>query len=228
MAHPSSTVKLSSALIPAFVAVGAAVGLGLALAVGPAVGWMLDRLDSAPAPLRLLDQLPLVWAIPLLTVLGAVAGWLVFSMWSEKVGRVLVDERTVRLENKKATVEFSRDEIAQIFLDKDELVLLDGASQELSRTDSESGLAESFAQAFGTFEYPWLGTTDPRETAFTDWVDRSKSLNEATHQLLRARRRALTDGKVGEAESLREQLAAQGVVVRDRGERQQYRLSTTE
>lgn len=227
MPDSSITVTLSSKLAPIFTVVGAAVGFALSFLVGPVVAWMLERLDSAPAPLRLVDQLPLIWAAPLLTLVGAVVGWIIFAVWNEEVGRILVDDQKIRIETKRTSADYSRDEVAQIFLDKDELVLTDEASQELSRTSSDSGLAESLSQAFTTFGYPWAGIGDPLETEFTEWVDRSQNLNEVAHARLRARRRALTDDKAGEAESLREELVAQGIVVRDRGEKQQYRLIST-
>lgn len=140
------------------------------------------------------------------------------------MGRVAVEEDKVRVDTKVTSAEFSRQEIAQIFMDKDELVLTDGGSRELSRTGSDSALAARLAEAFAAFGYPWEGAEDPRETEFVEWADRSGALEEPVHALLRARRRALSDVKAGEAESLREQLAERGVVVRDRGDKQQCRL----
>ncbi|WP_120003036.1 hypothetical protein [Nesterenkonia muleiensis] len=224
MSGPRITVTVDSKMAPAFAAAGAVIGLVASLLVGPAVSWLLERIDTAPAPLRLIDQLPLIWSMPLLTLLGAFGGWVVFSIWNDEVGRVVVDQESVRLESKKSSSIFSRQEIAEIFLDKDELVIVDDRLGELSRTVSDNGLAEKLTQAFTSYEYPWAGTKDPRDDAFTDWVDRSPGLDSAAHSLLRARRRALTDGKTGEAESLRDELAERGVVVRDRGEKQQYRL----
>uniref|UniRef100_UPI002634516A YqeB family protein n=1 Tax=Nesterenkonia sp. TaxID=704201 RepID=UPI002634516A len=206
MSETSITVTVDSKLMPAFAGVGAALGFGAAWAVGPVVSWLLDRVDSAPAPLRLIDQLPLVWSLPLLTVLGAVAGWIVFSLWNEEVGSVVVDPEKVRVHTKASSAEFTRDEVAEIFLDKDQLVLVDAESQELSRTSSDSGLAGKLGEAFRSFDYPWRGAGDPRDAEFVEWVDRSGPLEEPVHALLRARRRALADGKNGEAEALREQL----------------------
>ncbi|WP_150460214.1 YqeB family protein [Nesterenkonia ebinurensis] len=223
MSEQSITVTLDSKLMPAFAVAGAVLGAATAFLVGPVVSWLLDRVDSAPGPLRLIDQLPLVWSVPLLTVFGAVGGWIVFSLWNDEVGRVVVDEEKVRIDTKTGSAEFTRDEVSQVFLDKDEMVLTDAVSRELSRTGSDSGLAGRLAEAFTAFGYPWQGAKDPRDSAFVEWVDRSGALDESVHTLLRARRRAFADGRAGEAESLREQLAAQGVVVRDRGDKQQYR-----
>lgn len=224
MQDESTSVSLNSTLGVAFAAVGAVLGFGISFLVGPVVSWLLERIETAPGPLRLVDEMPLVASVPLLTVLGAVGGWIVFSIWNDDVGRVVIDQRTVRLETKHAASEYSREEITQIFLDKDDLVLIGDGARELSRTSSDSGLAPRLAQAFEQYDYPWCGAEDPREAEFTDWVDRSASLAEHDHVLLRSRRRALADGRTGEAESLRDQLAERGIVVRDRSERQQYRL----
>ncbi len=215
------TVTLDRRFAPAFVVVGAALGLGAAFAVGPLVDWLLDTVDGAPAPLRLIDQLPLGWAVALLTVAGAIAGLLVFAVWGDEVGEVTVDAERVVIAGTKASTSFTREEIAQIFLDKDELVLLDARSRELSRTPSDGAVAGRLAAALERFDYPWAGTSDPHE--FTPWVDRSPDLDARAHELLRRRRRALADGRTGTAEEARDELLELGVVVRDRGGRQQYR-----
>lgn len=223
MSEQSVTVTVDSKLMPVFAAVGALLGVATALLVGPVVAWLLERVDSAPGPLRLIDQLPLAWSLPLLILLGAVGGWIVFGLWNEEVGRVVVDPQKIRIDTKTVSTEFTRQEVTEIFLDKDQLVLTGPDSRELSRTGSDSGLAGKLAAAFTAFDYPWRGAGDPRESEYAEWVDRSDALEEHVHVLLRARYRALADGKVGEAETLRERLAAQGVVVRDRGDKQQYR-----
>lgn len=226
--EPSITVTVNSKFAPVFAIAGAIIGFLVSLAVGPVVSWLLGRIDTAPAPLRLIDQLPLVWSMPLLTLLGALAGWILFSVWDDEVGRVVVGPDTVRLESKKSSVVFSHDEVSEIFLDKDELVMLDLSAGELSRSASDSGLAKELKVAFSTFGYTWVGTKDPHDDAFVTWVDRNLSLDSSVHALLRSRQRALTDDKSGEAESLRDQLAQRGVVVRDRGGTQQYRILPAE
>jgi len=203
MTKPSITVTIDPKVALIFTGLGAALGLVVSLLVGPVVSWLLDRIDSAPAVLRLIDLLP--WSIPLLTVLGAVVGWLIFTHWNNDVGRVVVEPQQVRLDAKNFSAVYSRDEISEIFLDKDELVLLDDHAWELSRTTSEAGLAPKMAHAFTTLEYPWAGTKDPRDDAFTDWVDRSAELSEPIHALFRKRRRAIEDKRLGEAEELREE-----------------------
>lgn len=224
MSESSITVTVDSKLAPAFAAVGASIGLVVALLVGPVVSWLLDRIETAPAPLRLIDQLPLIWSAPLLTIAGAVVGWIVFSIWNEEVGRVVIDPQAVRVESGDSAAVFGREEIAEIFLDKDELVLVDDDSMELSRTASDNSLADRLSEALKGFGYTWVGAQDPREGDFCDWVDRSPDLAEPVHELLRARSRALADSRTGEAQARHDELAACGVVVRIRNKRQQYRL----
>lgn len=216
------TVTVDSKIAPIFALIGAVVGLVLALLVGPVVSWMLERFDSAPVILRLIDLTP--WSMPVLIVLGAVAGWIVFSIWNSEVGRVVVDEKQVRIAAEKTSAVYRRDEIAEIFLDKDELVLVDYQARELSRSTSEAGLARKLEAAFTTFDYPWAGAGDPWNDAFVEWVDHSPELDQDIHVLLRRRQRALDDGRRGEAADLRDALTNRGVVVRDRNNRQQYRL----
>lgn len=224
MTESSVTVTVDSKLSPVFAAVGALVGLGAALLIGPVVSWLLERIETAPGLLRLIDQLPLIAAAPLLMVAGAAGGWLVFALWNEEVGRVVIDRQEVRIESKETSAVYAQDEIAEAFLDKDELVLIGDRLRELSRTTSDAGLAAKLSEAFSAFGYTWAGSQDPRDDAFQDWSDRSRDLAADTHELLRARRRALADEKSGEAEALRDDLAQRGVVVRDRDKRQQYRL----
>lgn len=223
MSDTSATVKLPTKLAPVFIVAGAGLGLGAAFAVGPVVGWMLDTVDGAPAPLRLVDQLPLGWALPLLTLAGAIVGWFVFAVWGEEVGEVTVDAEQVVVKGSKGSAAYARDEIAEIFLDRDELVLLDAQAGELSRTSSDSAVAQQLKEVFERFDYPWAGTKDPRDAQFTEWVDRSPGLEARAHELLRHRRRALADERAGAAEEAREELRGMGIIVRDRSGQQQYR-----
>lgn len=218
------TVTVDSKIAPIFALLGAVVGFVVALLVGPVVSWMVERFDSAPVILRLIDLTP--WSMPVLIVLGAGAGWIVFKIWDSEVGRVVVDQRQVRIASEKTSAVYHRDEIAEVFLDKDELVLLDHQARELSRSASEAGLAQKLESAFTTFDYPWVGTVDPWDSDFVEWVDHSSGLDEANHALLRRRQRALDDERRGEAADLRDALTDRGVVVRDRNSRQQYRLTS--
>ncbi|GAA4517159.1 CysS/YqeB C-terminal domain-containing protein [Brevibacterium yomogidense] len=114
--------------------------------------------------------------------------------------------------------------MAEAFIDGDQLVLVDHTARELSRTTTEASLESGLRAAFESHGYDWYGRADPREAAFIPWVDRDAHCGADDHALLRARQRALTDRRTGEAATLRDELSARGIVVRDRGGAQQIRL----
>ena len=70
--------------------VGALVGFGLAFLVGPGVQWLVDLIGGAPGPLRLAASLPLAWAVPVLTLLGAGGGVWVSAAWQKEIGSLTV------------------------------------------------------------------------------------------------------------------------------------------
>ena len=224
MAQEDVTVRLDARWAWLFAVLGAALGLGAALAVGPVVEWLLALIDTAPGPLRLASVLPFAWAAPILTVAGAIAGWFVYGTWSEEVSEVTVSSTEVRVTTGSTTVRLAREEVVEAFLDREELVVVDARGRELCRARSDTSVAHRLRDAFERFGYPWAGTSDPRDAEFVTWVDRSEDLDEQTHALLRRRRRALTDERTGTAEELRDELLDLDVVVRDRGDSQQYRL----
>lgn len=226
MSAPSTTITLDRRLTPVFIGLGAAAGLALAFIAGPVTAWLLDRVDSAPVFLRIVDEVPLVVALPALTVIGALAGWFVFAIWEGEVGTVTLDADGVLITKEKSSARFMTDEIAEAFLDGDELVLVDDATRELSRTASDNGLEPRLRTAFEAHGITWRGTEDPRGAAFRPWIDRGAELDAEDHALLRARQRALTDKRAGEAAALRDQLRDRDLVVRDRDKAQQIRRIT--
>ncbi len=79
-------VTVPTSWMAGFAAVGAAVGLGAAFAVGPAVTWLLELVDAAPGPLRVVAALPAAAAIPLLCLVGAGLGLAAARQWRKDVG----------------------------------------------------------------------------------------------------------------------------------------------
>lgn len=224
MNAPSTTISLDRRLTSVFAGAGAVAGLALAFLTGPVTSWLLDRVDSAPVFLRVIDQLPFVVAAPALTALGAVAGWIVFAIWEGEVGTLTLDDDGVLITKEKSSVRFAADEVTEAFLDGEELVLVDERTRELSRTASDKGLEPRLRTAFGDHGITWRGSEDPRAAAFHPWVDRGPELEAEDHALLRARQRALTDERAGAAATLRDQLRDRDIVVRDREDAQQIRL----
>lgn len=224
MHEATVTIRLSSRLVLAFTVAGAAMGGLAAMAIGPTAAWLMRRLDPAPALVEQLDQLPLAWSVPVLMAVGAAAGLAISAARDRSSGRLSIDSRTVRLDHRGQASVVQHAEISEVFLDDAELVLLGRGGHELARIPAEDGLASELKEAFTMFGLPWAGSTDPRDAEFRPWTDRSRELDPTLHGLLRRRRRALQEGQTDEAESLRDQLAAHGVMVRDRGGTQQIRI----
>ena len=75
MAENTVNVSIPRRWIVGMHAAGALLGFGAAFVIGPLVTWLLGLAGDAPGPLRLAAGLPLVWAIPVLTLAGlGVAG----------------------------------------------------------------------------------------------------------------------------------------------------------
>ncbi|MEV0375116.1 hypothetical protein AB0I10_36000 [Streptomyces sp. NPDC050636] len=221
--EPSVTVRLPGAWLWAVILGGAALGLGAAFAVGPLADWMISFFDGAPGPLRLAAALPLVWAVPVLTLVGGVAGALVAGAWHAENPVIEVGTDSVVVHNTTGGRHVERALVAEVFTDGRELVLRDADGREHVRTRVDNGLAGRLKSAFEQQGYPWRGTVDPHEADYTTWVDNAPGLEERVHTLLRMRQRALADDRTGAADEAREELRALGISVRDRDKAQQYR-----
>ncbi|MYS85524.1 YqeB family protein [Embleya scabrispora] len=199
------------------------LGVGAGFAIAPFVDWSIDLVGSAPGPLRLAARLPTRWAVPTTTVLGAVLGaWMVVDARRESPV-VTVAEDHLTIHRNGSGLHVGRDRIHAVFTDGRDLVALDPSETELARVPATDLPVPHLRDAFAGFDYPWRGTTDPREAEFSTWVDGTPDLDEAAHTLLRTRKRALTDKRAGAAEEALDELRGLGVAVRDRKGAQQYR-----
>lgn len=217
------TVRLPQMWLWAVILIGVAIGVGTAFAVGPLADWMSGLFDGGPGPLKLAAALPLVWAVPVLALVGGVAGALVAGAWHDENPVVEVGAEHVVVKEGKGGHHVERARIAEVFTDGKELVIRDEDGREALRTRVDSGLADRLRSAFEQQGYPWRGTSDPHEAEYTAWVDNGPDLDERTHALLRTRQRALADDRNGAADEARDELRALGINVRDRGDAQQYR-----
>ncbi|MFD3993477.1 hypothetical protein [Streptomyces sp. NPDC058583] len=221
--EPPVTVRLPEAWLWVVILVGAGLGVGAAFAVGPVADWMIHLFDGAPGPLRLAAALPLVWAVPVLTLVGALAGAWVAGIWRAENPVVEVGADSIVVHHGGGGRHVERAQLAEVFTDGHDLVLRGAGGEEHVRTRVDSGLASRLRSAFEQHGYPWCGTADPYESAYTIWVDNTPGLDERAHALLRKRQRAITDDRTGAADEAREELQARGISVRDRGKAQQYR-----
>lgn len=223
MTEEETTITIPRPWIVGFCAVGAAVGLGAAFVVGPLVEWLISTADGAPGALRIAARLPLAWAIPVLTLAGAAVGFWITREWRREVGVVKVSASGITIENGRSRQHIDRQRIGGIFTDGKDLVVTDPQTNELSRSKTDAVLAKRQQHAFKGLGYPWLGTSDPYESAWLTWTDGGNSVDARVDNLLRTRQRALTDKRLGAADDARDELRSLGVVVRDRDHTQQYR-----
>ncbi|WP_449336565.1 YqeB family protein [Streptomyces flavochromogenes] len=99
-----------------------------------------------------------------------------------------------------------RDQLAEVVTDGHDPVLRGADGGEHVRTRLDSGLAGRLRSAFEQHGYPWCGTVDPHESAYTLRGDDTPGLDETAHALLRERRRAVADDRTGAADEAREAL----------------------
>ncbi len=97
-------------------------------------------------------------------------------------------------------------------------------SNELAREKTDRPAAR-LAEAFLTHGYPWRDQGDPRASQFRLWSETAQGLPAAARPMLSTRARALQEKKAPEPANLRAELINLGVVVRDEGGKQYWRLT---
>jgi hypothetical protein len=208
-----------------YVLVPAVVGAGL----GWALTALVDLLLGLPwipfrGPLSLIDSVPDQIAVPVLIGLGLLVG-VIFGLYAlhEELS-ITVDDQRVRLRRGDADRRLDRTAIADVFLDGKDLVLLGHDSNELARERTDRSAAR-LADAFTQHGYPWRAEGDPRAGDFRLWSESAHGLPAAARAMLSMRARALKAKKTEDAADLRAELINLGVVVRDEGGKQYWRLA---
>ncbi|MGP6173245.1 YqeB family protein [Corynebacterium sp. A21] len=178
LSHPLSNTPVGAATVAvrrrwyaAFQLVGAVVGALSAFVIGPIVGWLLSLIGDAPGPLRLAAELPLAWAIPALAILGAIVGLVLVAQWHEDAGTVLIDGRGITVADKDGKQRVLREDIQSIFTDGKDLIIDDLSGHERLRKKADDELATQLPAVLKNFDYRYLGTNDPQEAEFAEWVD---------------------------------------------------------
>jgi hypothetical protein len=207
--------------VPVPALIGAGLGWGLTALVDLLLGlpWIPFR-----GPLSLIDSVPDQIAVPVLIGLGLLAG-AIFGLYSlHEELTITVDDQRVRLRRGDADRRLDRTAVADVFLDGKDLVLLGHDSNELARERTDRPVAR-LADAFTQHGYPWRAEGDPRAGDFRLWSERAHGLPAAARAMLSMRARALKDNKTEDAADLRAELLKVGVVVRDEGGKQYWRLA---
>lgn len=221
--NETTVVQIPAKYTWIFTALGALVGVLAAFIVGPLVSWLLGLIGDAPGPLRLAAELPFAWAVPVLTVVGAIAGFLIAASWNDDAGTIEVNDAGITVHSKDADRYVPKAKTDRVAAEKKELVILDVQTSEIFRGPVEDEMLPGLRVALAARGYPQLETSDPYGDRFVTWVEGGGQLDEKTEDLLRARRRALADDQAGAAEDALDRLRRSGVMVRDRDGRQEYR-----
>ncbi|OKI89197.1 YqeB family protein [Micromonospora sp. CB01531] len=199
------------------------LGAGLGAALTAASGW-LAGLPWFPFQgwFRLLARLPDERAYAGGAAALALVGLVVAYLGTRERLTVTVGRTGVRLHRDGHGRDVARAGVAGVFLDGKALVLLDAEGGELAREKSDLDQGRLRA-AFTGQGWPWL-EQDPHRAAYRRWVEGLPGLPAGADALLRARQRAVEADRGGEVRELREELGRLGVVVRDDGKRQYWRL----
>jgi hypothetical protein len=202
-----------------------AIGAGLGWAAVAAAGWVAD-LPFAPFGFLFewLDDAPQPGTAVAGAALGAVAGFVLALIgWEERL-TVTVSREGVTLRRGRSSRTLTRSDVSGAFVDGKQVVLLDRAGGEAARESSDLS-ADALRAAFEQRGYRWHPDGDPHAAEYARWVPDLPGLPPAADALLRAREKALEKKDKSEIAALRAELAKHGVVLRDEGKRQFWRLA---
>ncbi|OWV13732.1 hypothetical protein B5D80_00990 [Micromonospora wenchangensis] len=200
--------------------------------LGAAVGGLLplvaDWVAGLPwAPVQgwfeLVAGLPYRRALAGGVTLGVLAGLFVAHVGTRERLIVTVDRSGVRWRRDGVDRELPRHTVTAVFVDGRELVLLGPAGAELTRERSDLS-RRRLRDAFDGHGWPWRDA-DPHRDAYRRWVEGLPDLPPGADPLLRARQRAVDADRGRDVRELRGELARIGVVVRDEGGRQYWRVA---
>lgn len=199
---------------------GALIGclLKLALDWAATLRWVPFK-----GPLELFDSIPEPHATIGAFAVGALGGLVLTYFGQHESLRLVISDDRVRLTGEGYTQDIERGEISALFREKDGLVVLGNATEEIARRPCFHG-NNRLANAFRSHGYPWRNG-DPHAGRYRRWVPDDPELSGSAHALFKAREKTL--GKIDDkdARELRHELAKLGIVVHDDKKRQYWRTT---
>lgn len=203
-------------------------GLGFLLSFVP--GWLtrlpdwVDNLPMIPGheQFAMLDGLSGPWLTGILIVIGALAG-VVLSVMTLTVPTWEISRDGLRIvQDNKTLLDVPLHHIHSLHPEENgQIIVLGTDTGVLARAEVEPSAAE-LKEAVGQFGLTWHDS-DPFENDYVRWLDGDPELSDKVNAILRTRARAVEKGDEEDGASLSKALGAEGIVVRDRGERQQWR-----
>ncbi|MBM0274662.1 YqeB family protein [Micromonospora tarensis] len=201
------------------------LGAGAGWLLAATTGW-LARLPWVPFSdlIEWLDRLPEPPATVGAIAVGVLAGLVIAGIGTAERLIVTVDGAQAQLRRAEENRTVARVDTRVVFLADKHLVLLDGDGAELVRESTDLP-ATRLAAAFRSHGWGWADD-DPHRSAYRLWVPDLPGLPTGADALLRARERAVQRDRNDDARELRRELGLLGVVLRDEGKRQYWRLTT--
>ncbi len=129
MTEHTETIEIPSRWTTGIHVAGAVLGFAAAFVVGPLAHWLLGLAGTAPGPLRLAASLPTMWAIPILTVAGLIAGHVIASEWQKENGATTVAPEGMTVTRGDESSYVPRDQIDGVFTDGHDLVVVEPSEQ---------------------------------------------------------------------------------------------------
>ncbi|WP_229520878.1 DUF308 domain-containing protein [Paenibacillus sp. GM2] len=199
--------------------------------LGAVAGWFIPVLAKWIVALpwfpfqgvfKLVSSMHGAWGSTVMTALGLVGGGILSIIAVKESLQIRLSDREVRLKIHDEERVFARQEVAAIFLDQKQLVLLDMNGRELFR-DEADGKSKAIAEAFIRAGYDWR-EQDPFAEEYARWVADAPGLSPGANALFLAREKAIDREDKEDAEDLRKELSKLGVTVRDEKKRQYWRM----
>ncbi|MCC3374241.1 DUF308 domain-containing protein [Cohnella sp. REN36] len=199
----------------------------LGLILGYFVPAIADWAASLPwfpfqGPLKLIASIQAGWTVIVTAFLGLIAGvWLTNEAIKDSLVITISDDEAT-LSIKSTKISFSKPDIASVFMDGKQLVLIGRNGLELARESFDSTPAP-IADAFIGHGYPWSPEGDPFEADYRLWVKNTPDLPPALNALMKAREQALLGKDAESAKEIQREAGKLGVSIRDKGKFQYWR-----
>lgn len=203
-------------------------GLGCLLSFVP--GWLtrlpdwVDNLPMIPGheQFAMLDGLSGPWLTGILIAVGALAGIVLAAMTlTVPTWEISRDSLTIT-HNNQTLFDVPLHHIHSLHPGENGLITVLGTDTGvLVRAEVEPSAAE-LKEAVSHFGLAWHDF-DPFDNDYVRWLDGDPELSDRVNAILRTRAQAIEKGDEEDGAQLSEALGAEGIVVRDRGERQQWR-----
>lgn len=208
-------------LVWTFPVLGALAGWGLKLIAVWVAGLAWAPLQG---PFKLVASIDEPWATVGAFVVGAVVGSvLTMAAIAERL-TVSVGDREVTLTRGDTVTSLARSTMDAVFVDGKQLVILAPGGAELARESTDLP-PDRLVAAFQAHGYSWRSDGDPYRDEFRLWVPDRPGLPAGADALFAARAKAIEKKESADVLAIRAELLRLGVVVRDDGRRQYWRVA---